>query len=558
MKLEGFNQCSGESVYANDYPHTEQDVWCTWVVATEVNATISKIDPSQALVSIKVQPIYNPNWTQNCIILHSIITSPPTPSNPLSIIISQKLPGVYGFYMKADIPGENLVLSPEVLMYAEKEALFVEDRVLYHGQPCGVIAAKNFNLAQRAAKLVRITYERPQQSYVKVLPDVRAVVESLGQNRIQRGVVGLDNSNGVEKQLEKEEKNKFQGKHEIKGEFNVAGQYHYTMEPQTTVCIPRDGKYDVYCATQWIGNIHWAISKVLKVPGNKINITVSRLGGGYGSKISGAVRVAATCALVSYHLQRPARFVLQLEQNMGSIGKRWPMMANYHTGFDDQGMIEGMTLEFFCDAGCSQNDFVAPLVQGAVANCYHSDHWTIKPNSVLTDAPSNLWARGPGDVEGIAYTENIMEHIAFVLKKDAMEVRMANMDPQQPLYNIYKEFVQTVDYGGRKQQVEEFNVNNRWKKRGIATMPMKYHFFYFGTFSIFLSIYHDDMGSVSITHGGIEMGQGLNTKVCQVVAHFLRAPLEAVHVKPSTEQVSPNSFPTGGSQTSEAIAYVSG
>lgn len=90
MKLEGFNQCSGESVYANDYPHTAQDVWCTWVVATEVNATISKIDPSQALVSIKVQPIYNPN----SIILCSIITDPPTPYiHPLSIIIHRNCPG---------------------------------------------------------------------------------------------------------------------------------------------------------------------------------------------------------------------------------------------------------------------------------------------------------------------------------------------------------------------------------------------------------------------------------------------------------------------------------
>lgn len=463
------------------------------------------------------------------------------------------------FFGKADIPGENLVLSPDILMIVQPEELFVEDRVLFHGQPCGVIAAKTFDLAQKAAKLVKITYEQPKQKLPRILSDVRAVVESLGENRIQRGIAEGTAVNPdaavVSGEIVVKAAEKFRNEHEIRGEFNTPGQYHYTMEPQTTLCVPRDGKYDVYSSTQWIGNVHYAITRVLKVPANKINITVSRLGGGYGSKISGPVRVAASCALVAYHLQRPARFVLQLEQNMGSLGKRWPMMANYHTGFDGTGMITEMTLEFFADAGCSHNDFVAPMLQGAVANCYHAAHWTVKPNTVLTDAPSNLWARGPGDVEGIAMAETIMEHIAFVTKRDPMEVRMANIDPDQPLHHIYKEFVASVDYAARKQQVEEFNQHNRWKKRGIATMPMKYHFFYFGTFSIFLSIYHED-GSISITHGGIEMGQGLNTKVCQVAAHFLGAPLDCVDVKPSNEQVSPNSFPTGGSQTSEAIAYV--
>lgn len=436
-------------------------------------------------------------------------------------------------------------------MIVQNEELFVEDRVLFHGQPCGVIAAKNFNLAQRAARLVKITYNRPSATKVAVQSDVRSVVESLARNRIQMGPVVENIKNSTE------EKRKFEGKHEIRGLFNCGGQFHYTMEPQTTVVVPRDGKYDVFSATQWIGSIHYALSLVLKVPSNNINITVTRLGGGYGGKISGGIRVAATCALVSYHLQRPARFVLQLEQNMGSIGKRWPMMGNYQTGFDDQGKIESMHLECFCDAGCTHNDYVTQNVQVAVANCYEAGHWTIKPNAVLTDAPSNLWTRAPGDVEGIAMIESVIEHVAFVTKRDPMEVRMANINPDQPIHKVYKEFVETVEYPTRKQQVEEFNANNRWKKRGIATMPMKYHFIYFGTYSVFLSIYHVD-GTISITNGGIEMGQGLNTKACQVAAHFLGAPLELVNCKPSTEQISPNSFPTGGSQTSEALGWVSG
>lgn len=536
MKLEGYTQSAGEAVYSNDQPHTPQDVWCTWVIATEVNAKISNIDATEALVrNLRIVSIVGKS-------LYFYVSFLFMQSN------FKKLDGVYGCFGLADVPGDNVLLTTDTQMTVQDEVLFVKDRVIFHGQPCGIIAAENFDLAQRAARLVKVTYEHSQQQKKRILPDVRSVIESLARNRIETRSENDDCTGTVETK-------KFQGKHEIRGEFNTSGQYHFTLEPQTTVCVPRDGKFDVYCATQWISSIHSAVTRVLAIPSHKVNVTVSRLGGGYGCKISGPIQVAASCALVSYHLKRPARFVMQLEQNMGSVGKRWPMMANYHTGFNEHGTIESMELEFFCDAGSNHNNFVEPLVGKSVGNCYNSQHWKLKPNTVLTDAPSNLWARAPGDVEGIAFSETIMEHMAFVLHLDPVDVRLANMDAGQPMHGMYKEFVKAVEYATRKVEVERFNANNRLKKRGIATMPMRYNFFYFGTMSIFLSIYHED-GSISITHGGIEMGQGLNTKACQVAAHFLHAPLECVNVKPSTEQVSPNSTMTGGSQTSEAIGYV--
>lgn len=221
-----------------------------------------------------------------------------------------------GFYGRQDIPGENVVFSPEVLIIVQIEELFPDKRVAYHGQPVGVIAAKNFNLAQRAAKLVKITYER-SKSTKPVLADIKAVLEHMGDNRIHPGA---EKDGKVKVGAKNDDTFELKGQHEVRGEFNTPGQYHYTMETQTTVCVPRDGKYDVYCASQWIGTVHYAVTKVLGVPSNLVNVTVGRLGGGYGAKISGGVRVAATAALVCYHLKRPTRFVLQLEQNMGSVG----------------------------------------------------------------------------------------------------------------------------------------------------------------------------------------------------------------------------------------------
>lgn len=532
MKLEALGQCSGESKYSNDYPHTEHDVWCAWVLATEVNATIAKIDASEALVSSS-SPFIIPT-----ILVVQLST------HPLNLTCFQKLPGVLGLFTKADVPGENLILTTEVLMVVQNEDFFVQDRVIYYGQPCGVIAATNFALAQKAAALVKITYDRPAVAK-PLLSNIRSVLESGDKSRIQT----VPNDAVVKEP-------KLKSKHEIQGAFQIEGQYHYTMEPQTTVVVPQDGKYEVYASTQWIGGIHYAITNVLKIPASKISISSGHLGGAYGAKITGAVRVAAACALVAYHLQRPTRFAMQLEQTMLSLGKRCPMTGNYNVGVDDNGKIESMTVEIFSDAGCTHNDFVAPLIQSSIANIYPSEHWTIKANAVITDAASNLWMRGPGDLEGIAMSENTIEHIAWTIKKDPSEVRLANINSDHMYHQIYKEFLKTVEYAKRREEVDAFNERNRWKKRGLATMAMKYGFFYFGTYSAYLSIFHED-GSVAITHGGIEMGQGLNTKMCQVVAHLLKIPLELVQVKPSTEHVSPNSVGTGGSQTSEAIAWVS-
>jgi len=133
---------------------------------------------------------------------------------------------------------------------------------------------------------------------------------------------------------------------------------------------------------------------------------------------------------------------------------------------------------------------------------------------VRTDIPSNTSCRAPGFAEGIAMIENIMEHIARVTKKDPVQVRLANMNDvdKAALESMIKDLSKSADYEIRKQKVEMFNIENRWTKKGIALVTMKYYLEFAGEFDAMVSICARD-GSVCITHDGIECGQGINTKV---------------------------------------------
>lgn len=152
--------------------------------------------------------------------------------------------------------------------------------------------------------------------------------------------------------------------------------------------------------------------------------------------------------------------------------------------------------------------------------------------------------------------ENIMEHIARKVNKDPLEVRLNDISGDYELHKILPDFAKSVKYEKRKKEIKDFNIQNRWIKKGISILPMKYHLDYFGISYALVSIYHGD-GSVAITVGSIEMSQGLNTKVAQTAAHILGVPLDKISVKPSNTLTSPNNICTGGSVGSETSCFVS-
>ncbi|XP_037902815.1 xanthine dehydrogenase-like isoform X2 [Hermetia illucens] len=503
-KIEAIAQCSGEAFYMNDLPPLPGEVWAAFVHATQANSRIAKIDASPAL----------------------------------------NIPGVVAFYSAKDIPGTNSFIEKGMFGFDEEEYIFCDDLVQFHSQPLGVIVAETADIAKAASEKVKVLYEKLSGS---VMPTMQDVFENKAFHRIS-GVTESENY--------KESTSPLEGTKHIQSNFDIGSQYHYTMEPQTCVCIPTEDGLDVYSATQHMDLTQSAIAKCLDTTKSKVFLQVRRLGGGYGCKISRASQIACACAVASTLLNRPVRFVQSLESMMNAVGKRFACHCDYTVDVDDKGKIVKLTNSFYEDCGCTVNESpVNYLSTWTVSNCYDADgNWKISGKTVKTDAPSHTWCRAPGALEGIAMIENIMEHIACETQQDSADVRLRNLKPGTKMETLLPEFLTSTEYKARKEEIIKFNEQNRWRKRGLGLALMKYPTHYFGTQPATVSIYQGD-GSVSISHGGIEMGQGLNTKVAQVAAYVLGVPLETIRIHPSDSFNGANATVTGGGVGSETACY---
>lgn len=219
------------------------------------------------------------------------------------------------------------------------------------------------------------------------------------------------------------------------------------METQSTFCVPSDdGGMDVHTSTQWIDFTQQAISDALKIPQNSLNMVVRRVGGAYGAKISRGAQVACACALGCQITGRPVRFVLTIESNMTSVGKRFACKNEYTVIVNTlTSGITALTNSFVEDFGCSLNENVELFTLDIFKNCYFPTvAWLNVPGIAKTDAPSATWCRAPGHTEGIAMIENIFEHISRVIGKDPARVRLANISDSNPMKKIYTNFLKDI------------------------------------------------------------------------------------------------------------------
>ncbi|XP_011302981.1 indole-3-acetaldehyde oxidase [Fopius arisanus] len=505
-KTESIYQTSGEAEYVNDIPPQPREVFCAFVHTIFASGKIKNIDASEALA----------------------------------------MKGVVAFLTAKDVPGKNLAIDSanKDPMNPSDEKLFADGDVEFAGQPIGLICAETNALAHEAVKKVKVTYTDSFKK--KPIITNQDAIDSGDKTRINE-VANLPADRQGPNPVQKV----------IKGTFNCGAQYHFTMEPQTCVCIPTEDGLDVYPASHFVDLVQTSIASALGIPNNSINIKVRRLGGSYGAKLSRNTWISCGCAVAARVLNRPARLIMTIESNMTIIGKRFPVKHDYEIGVDADGVIQYLKQESWHNAGASFND---PIAQQSIMHsfsCYDKTTWTSVGNEVHTDVPSNTYCRAPGSTEGVAMAENMMENIAEALGKDPVEIRVKNMNETDkvPLTEMIEDIKQTSDYTARVEAVRMFNRENRWKKRGISLMPMKYPLEIGGPWNALISVYPRD-GTVAVLHGGIEVGQGINTKVSQVAAHTLGIDLDMINVKPTNNLAAPNNSVTGGSITTECAANV--
>lgn len=308
--------------------------------------------------------------------------------------------------------------------------------VLYNGQPLGIILANTFSLANKAAKKVKITYKQPEVK-ARIITSLHDAHNKKATERYHPipyfNITPTTNTDLSTKKTTK-----------VAGTFDIGAQYHYTMEPQTCVCIPSEDGIEVISSTQWLHKVQIAVSRCLNIPNNQVNMGTRRIGGAYGAKGTRATHVACAAAIACKLTERPVRFVMTLEANMEVMGKRFGLLNEYDIDVDDDGRILKMVNNFAQDFGCSMNDGPVFNTIHHVKNVYKSDTWDVKSSATLTDSASSTYCRAPGTTEGLAMIENIMEHIARATGKDTLSVRMVNMPENHKMSTMLPDFLKSI------------------------------------------------------------------------------------------------------------------
>ncbi len=352
----------------------------------------------------------------------------------------------------------------------------------------------------------------------------------------------------------------------------VGSQLHFYMETQATVVQPRDdGSITVHSSTQSPKSVQDSVAKALGKPHNEIGVQVRQLGGGFGGKTGPSTFTACMAAIASQAANRPVHMALTRESDSGLIGRRHPYLGQYQLAVDsgetlpaNKGLIRGLKGDLWGDGGafydCSF--IVSDCIQLRVDNAYYIPNYETTIDVCRTNTAPNTAYRAFGDIQGTLILENAIEDAAVALDMDAAELRQKNLyveDQETPggqrldycyLKDVWAYAKDKSDFDRRKLQVEDYNRANKWRKRGISLIPLKYgsgfNLVMLEQTTALLSIYESD-GSIIIQQGGVDMGQGMMTMLTQIAAYALNVPLATVRVESSDTRVIPNPSSTGAS-----------
>ncbi|XP_019434190.1 PREDICTED: indole-3-acetaldehyde oxidase-like [Lupinus angustifolius] len=324
----------------------------------------------------------------------------------------------------------------------------------------------------------------------------------------------------------------------LSAKMKLGSQYYFYLETQTALAVPdEDNCIVVYSSSQCPEFAHSTVARCLGIPENNVRIITRRVGGGYGGKAMKAVSTAVSCAVAAHKLSRPVRIYLNRKTDMIMAGGRHPMKIIYSIGFKNDGKITALELQILVDAGIYVD--VSAIMPRNIIGALKKYDWGALSFDIKvcrTNRPSRSAMRGPGEVQGSFIAEAVIENVAASLLMDVDLVRSINLHTHKSLQSFYEgasgepheytlpsvwhKLAVSANFEQRVELVKEFNKINTWKKRGISRVPAVYQLTLRPTPGK-VSIFSD--GSVIVEVGGIELGQGLWTKVKQMAAFALSA-----------------------------------
>ena len=451
--------------------------------------------------------------------------------------------GVIDVITLDDVPGLK-----DIGAVFEGDPLLANGRIEFHGQPMFAVAAETFEQAKRAAMLAKVEYQEEEA--------VLTVQEALKQNAFVRPAHVM-----IKGETEAALKD---APRTLSNDLYVKGQEHFYLEGQVSYVAPtEDGGVKVYTSSQHPTEVQKLVSEVLDLPINYVQAEVRRMGGGFGGKETQAAQWACLSAVFATRLKRPIKARLDRQDDMVLTGKRHDFYNRYTIGFDEQGKLLAADVELSGKCGFSPDlsDAIVDRAMFHIDNAYNFPAMRVVGNRCKTNTVSNTAFRGFGGPQGMIVGEAILDDVARAVGRDPLDVRLENLyqDGDKTQYGqaiedysmaqLMGQLADNVDYRGRRDAINAFNAENTLKKRGLALTPVKFGISFTIQFlnqaGALVHIYTD--GSVHLNHGGTEMGQGLFTKVAQVVANEFAIDIDLVQVSATSTEKVPNTSPTAAS-----------
>jgi xanthine dehydrogenase large subunit len=462
----------------------------------------------------------------------------------LNLDQARAVPGVVALLTHRDL--HHNLFGPII----QDEILIAEDEVTFIGQPIVVIGAESRAAIRAAKEAIEIDIERLEPVFT--IDDSKRRGQFIGPTRhIRRGDVDTAFASA---------------KHILHGTWINGGQDHFYLESQAAIAVP--GEFDqlvVHSSTQNPSEVQEVIAHLLGLPIHKVIVVTKRMGGGFGGKECQATHPATIAALVAHKTKRPARIAYNKDDDMRITGGRHPFQNDWKVAFDDDGTITGLRVDFFSDGGAFAD--LSPAVMGRAMthaeNAYYVPNITITGTVCRTNYPPNTAFRGFGGPQGVINIENILEEIALYLKQDPLDVRMRNcygiddhnVTPygqtvtNNTLPRLFRDLRARAEYDRRVAAVTAFNASSRTHLRGIACTAVKFGISFNTKFlnqaNALVNVYLD--GTVQVSTGATEMGQGVNTKIRQLVADEFGIDVEAVILMPTSTEKNNNTSATAAS-----------
>jgi len=512
----------------------------------------TKLSHESAVKHVSGESVYvNDIEVNNMMLYGHISTSPLAHAKIISRNCerAKALKGVHAILSYKDIPGSNQ-MGPVI----HDELCLAIDKVEFIGQAIYLIAAETEEIALEAEKLIDINYE--------LFHPVIKLEEAIEKNKLIASPRKIETGN-IEKAFAEAE-------HIIKGELETGAQEHWYLETQSCLAIPDEGdEIKIFSSTQHPSETQAVVCEVLGVSKNAVRVEVTRLGGAFGGKETQANHYAAWSALLAQACDRPVKIHLSRKQDQAITGKRHRFLSKYKIAFGNDGIIKAFDVVMNMDAGAATDLSLAILDRAIfhIDNAYFIPNLKVIGKAYKTNLPSNTAFRGFGGPQGMAVIENCIDIIARYLEIDPAIIRKRNFYgiennnithygekiENNRLFKLYDKLLIDSEYQSRIKNINDFNSENEFLKRGITLTPVKFGISFTTSFlnqaGALVNIYTD--GSVLINHGGIEMGQGLYTKINQIAAAELGVTIENIKSSPTDTSKVPNTSATAASSGSD-------